>query len=373
MKILHIISRLTYGGAASLVAQWVSQLSRLGHDVEVCTIYTAGQFANMIESQGLLVHNFNFDPDARYKPSHKYDPRIVIKLAKLIMKGHYDIVHVHLFPTSLFVASVSLLTRGTAYITSEHNVYNRRRKSAVFKLLDSLIYQRYQAVIAVSDEVRKALVNWLPHLGEKVVVVPNAIELERFNFSKSQIIDARLSLGISKEDIVALFAGRLATAKGLDVLLNALPHVSKPNFKLLIAGSGPFEDEAKKQASNLVDNVIFVGLRDDIPLLLNVADMLILPSRWEGLPMILLEAMAARCPIITTPVGGIPEVITHNQTGWLVSPEDTRELAEGIETLACNSRLRSRLSHEAFNVVQKKFSVTTMVNKLTNVYYQTVQ
>ena len=373
MRILHVISRLTYGGAAALVTQWATYLQRTEHLVDVCTIYTKGQFAEQLERQGIKVYDMGLDPEGqRYHPRRKYDLRVLLPLARLVRSGSYDIVHAHLFPTTLFVASASFFAREPGYIFSEHNVFNRRRLFRMFKILDWAIYSRYAQIIAVSDQVGEALLRWLPGLEGKVQVVPNAVDPEHFRVPEEKVDHVRQELGIKEEDKVVLYAGRMQPAKGPDILLEALSYLPArdTSIRVLMAGNGPLEDTLRKQAANpsLDVKVTFLGLRTDLPVLLNLADLVVLPSRWEGLPMILLEAMAARKPVIATNVGGIPEVIEHGVSGWLVPAEDPPALARGIDLLLQSTGLCERLSNGAFQRVCARYSTEAAIKMLLDIY-----
>jgi len=363
MRILHVINSLRYGGAAALVAQWGEQFRVQGHQMDVCTIYLKGQFALDLERQGIPIYNL-----AR----RKYDFRVVLPLARLIRSGRYDAVHAHLFPTSLFVALASYLASGPRYIFSEHNVANRRRKNPVFKLLDWFIYRRFSQIISVSKVVRDSLLLWLPGLREKVCVIQNSVDPEHFSAPRSQIPYLRRQMGIAPEEFVILYAGRLAPAKGPDILLQAIS-LLPANFgpiKVLIAGEGPLEKTLRDQAatSSVDGRVDFLGLRKDIAHLLNLADLVVLPSRWEGLPMILLEAMAARRPVIATRVGGIPEVIQDGINGLLVDPEDPQALARTIVIALESPDLRRRLEVGARQTICTEYSVRHAVQSLFEIY-----
>lgn len=377
MRILQVISRLNYGGAAALVAQWSLRLKNLGHDVEVCTIYSGGQFSDVLQLNGIKVHNLGFDKkkETKYHPKHKYDPRIFLPLVNIIRSGRFDIVNAHLFPTSIFVGLTAAIVRKPTYIFTEHNVFNRRRRFGFFKPIDKLIYHNYDRIIAVSPEVCETLLIWLPKLKEKIFIVPNAIETTSYDaISKMQINSVRKDLGINSLERVILYAGRLHKAKGPDVLLDALLHLSKvgitPPIRVLVAGTGPMMNDLMKHAALFTSDVKidFLGLRTDIPVLLQLADLVILPSRWEGLPMILLEAMAAHKPIIATEVGGIPEVVQHNISAWLVQRENPRAIANGIDLLLNSMSLRNSLGEQAFKTVQNQFSIEVAVDKLLRIY-----
>jgi glycosyltransferase involved in cell wall biosynthesis len=374
LRILYVANCLARGGAEKVITEWATYLQQTEHHVDICTIYSKGHFADRLERQGIKIHNLALDPGIEtYRLRRKYHPRVILPLARLIRGGNYHIVHAHLFPTSLFVALASLFSNGQPYIFSEHNVFNRRRRFPFFKLLDRAIYRRYAQIVAVSDEVGQALWRWLPGLEEKIQVVSNAVDPAQFDIPDSEIRELRQTLNINPNDKIVLFVGRLKPVKGVDILLEALANLPPAEMpaRVLVVGDGPLKETLKKQAVDLglEKRVTFLGLRADIPLLLKLADLIVLPSRWEGLPMILLEAMAAQTPVLATPVGGIPEVIEHGKSGWIVPPEDSSALAEGMAHLLQSSYLRARLSNGAFQTLRAQYSTQVAVKKLLGIYY----
>jgi glycosyltransferase involved in cell wall biosynthesis len=373
MRILQVINRLDFGGAQSLLAQWATCLQCTEHHIDVCVLYSKGQFAQQLEDQGIKVYNLTLAPASEsYHPPNKYDLRMVSRLARVVREGNYDIVHAHLFPTSLFVALTSFLIPEPCYIVSEHNVFNRRRRFQFFKVLDAFIYQRYAQIVAVSSSVRKALLEWLPRLDNKVQVIVNAVDPGCFQADDVQLDQLRQELGINKDNKIIFYAGRLVPAKGIDILLEAFSNLARKDssVKILLAGDGPLKDILQKQTASLdlEKNVQFLGLRTDISQLLNIADIIVLPSRWEGLPMILLEAMAARKPILATRVGGIPEIIEHGKSGWLVPPENQQALAEAIALLLSSKELCQQLSDGALEKVSAQYSIKPIIQQLLESY-----
>ena len=375
LRILFVMNSLLPGGAESVVSQWATCLQQQGHTVEICTIYTKGPFAAPLEQRGIAVHNLALDPRIEtYNMRRKYDLRVVKRLRRLIDQGQYDVVHVHLFPASLFTALVSLLSRDQPYLFSEHSVHNRRRNLPLFKLVDRFIYSRYARVVTVSQEVCNTLTAWLPGYAKKIAVIPNAVDPARFEAAPAQVQQLRQNLGLGDREKIVLYAGRMEHPKGVDVLLEAVSHLNSGDLpmKVLIAGSGPLRPMLEQQAADLHLNgkVAFLGVRQDIPLLLNLADLAVLPSRWEGLPMVLLEAMAAKTALVATAVGGIPDVIEHEVSGWLVPPEEPLALARAIEHLLRADHLRQQLREKAFQRLCARYSPEAAISKLLTIYHQ---
>lgn len=374
MRILYVLPSLLHGGAEALVSQWARYLQAAGHEAEICTLYTAGPLALPLERLGIKVWNLNHDPGIeRYRLRRKYDPRLLRVLRGVIRSGSYEVVHAHLFPCLVYAALASLLERGPAYVYSEHSIWNRRRGVPLLKNLDRALYRRYHRILPVSEAVSKALRAWIPELDGRIRVVPNMVSSEQFAFSPQEKQEARRQLGLQENERVLLYAGRLVPAKGPDVLARALcqleGQLGQP-LRVLFAGEGPLKGEVRRACLSLPPNlkVDLLGNRGDIPLLLSIADAAALPSRWEGLPMFLLEAMASGTAILATAVGGIPEVIEHQASGWLVEPGDPGALAQGLAGLIEQRELCERLRDNALQVFQRRFSPQATMPRLLAVY-----
>lgn len=380
MRVLYVLPSLLTGGAESLVTQWTGLLASAGHEAAVCTLYTGGPFARRLEAQGVPLYNLNHDPGIeRYRLRRKYDPRLVSSLARLIRAGGFHIVHAHLFPSLLHAAFASYLAPGPAYLYSEHSVHNRRRRHRALRTLDRFLYGRFRRVLPVSKEVGAALGEWLPELHAKMQVVPNTINGAGELPGPEAAAALRSELGISEAELVVLYAGRLVPDKGPDVLLAAAAHLAQHvqhPVRFLLAGDGPLRAGLEAQARAISPagpvRVTCLGTRADLPALLALADVVALPSRWEGLPMFLLEAMAAGKPIVASAAGGILDGIEHDVSGWLVPPEDPAALARGLDCLLASSELRRRLGSGARRTFEERFSPEVAIQTLLGVYAQFV-
>ena len=356
ISVLEVINSLDCGGAESLLKNFVLQAkNNEGFNIDVCVLYSPpGIFQEELENVNIPIWNLGLN--------FKYDLSGIIKLITLIKKRKYNIVHVHLFPSNLFNAITSLfLPRDIKWIFSEHSIYNRRRSFKIFKILDSLIYSRYFKIICVSKQVQCALVKWLPCLKDKAIVIPNAVPLpDLSNYHLVKVYDI-------------LFIGRLVKAKGIDILLraiNILKNKYKKKLKVAIVGEGSSRKELEDLSVELEidEEVKFLGVRKDIEELMVSSKIFVLPSRWEGLPMVILEAMRMKMGIIATKVGGIPEVIEDGKEGILISSGDVDLLVKAINKLLDNKVFRKTLGFNAYKKVKEKYSIETYTKKILNLY-----
>lgn len=354
IKVLNVIDSLYAGGAESLLKNFLIESKKYkDFEVDILTLYNK-VFYTEINNYNIKYFSLNL--------SFKYDFTKIFHLVKLIKENNYDIVHVHLFPADIFGAIASLFfNKKPVFIFSEHNVYNRRRSIPLYKPIDRFVYSRYSKIICVSELVKKELNKYLPESKEKSVVIKNAV-LVRNELHRNNNFDWDI-----------LFVGRLEEAKGVDILLKAIHFLKTQNnleLKVAIVGSGSKKDEYENLSKQLGLNnsVKFLGLRNDIQALMQSSKIFVLPSRWEGLPMVILEAMANGIPIIATKVGGIPEVIKDGVNGLMVEKEDIAGLAEKIYRLLNDTLLQQILSKNAYETVKNNYSIEVYTKTLLGLY-----
>ncbi len=277
------------------------------------------------------------------------------------------IFHAHLtWPLAckyaLFAAG---LARVPAIVATEHcfveMAYTRsmRLKQRVF----AAGIHRY---VAVSHTLASRLSQTFRIPAHKLRVVLNGIPSARFDRPANGVLRAALS-GATQRPIILTIA-RLDRQKGQCYLLQAASRI--PEALFVLAGDGPDRARLEAQARELgvYNRIVFLGHRQDIPDLLAACDVFVLPSLWEGLPLAVLEAMAAGRPVIATEVDGTGEAVTHGETGLLVPPADPAALADAIRTILCDSQLAQRLAAAGQSRAWRDFSVETMVGRITDIY-----
>ncbi len=200
------------------------------------------------------------------------------------------------------------------------------------------------------------------------MVIANGVDVNRFRpRSVGEEADAPVRF---------IYVGRLEPVKGVDLVLqaatllrSALPG-GAPAWSLTLAGDGSQRAalEAQAHALGLADRVRFLGTRQDVANLLSSNDVLVLPSRWEGMPNVALEAMACGLPVIATAVGGTPEVVAHRETGILVPPEQPLALAQAMAVLLADASLREKMGQAGRRRVETEFSIDTAVARTEALY-----
>jgi len=358
IKVLNLIDSLYAGGAESLLARFALEARK--HEnfrIDILTLYRRGFFEEELKVKGISVSCLNL--------SFKYDFSKIFLLRRILEEGEYDLLHVHLFPADIFSAIASLLVKKPRLIFSEHSVYNRRRSIKLYKFIDRFVYSRYCKIVCVSDLVKAELDRYLPQVASKSVVIKNAVEVQDFPDTLNKSYDI-------------IFVGRLEKAKGVDVLLRAIQLLEKNrslNLKVAIVGDGSQRDYLKNMVRDLEikSKVEFLGVREDVSELMRSSKIFVLPSRWEGLPMVILEAMANKVPIIASAVGGIPEVISDGIHGLLIEPDNWDVLASRIELLLNDASLRKKLSENAFERVLSDYSIKEYCKNMLKLYEEVLK
>ncbi len=203
----------------------------------------------------------------------------------------------------------------------------------------------------------------------KTAIIPNAIDLERFQC----VSPADLTpWGIPAGSRVLITIGRLEHQKGIDVLLDSASQLiaKYQDVHFLVVGDGPDQARLKSQAQTLgiAEHVHWAGQRNDVPELLTASTALVLPSRWEGMPNVVLEAMAAGKPIVATRVEGVAELVTPGVNGWLVAPERPQLLAEAIDRLLTDNSVIFSMGRESQRIVGEKFTIDQFVENYVQMF-----
>lgn len=221
-------------------------------------------------------------------------------------------------------------------------------------------------IIAVSEAVKARYAEDLRIPARKLIVVRNGIRVPRSGPTPNPALRAELVRG--RPDYVVLTPARLHEQKGHAILLAAAVQV--PDATFVLAGEGPLRAALEQQAHDLgvAQRCVFLGHRSDVPDLLAAADLLVLPSLFEGLPVSVLEAMAAERPVVATAIGGTDEAVTHELNGLLVPPGDPAALAAAIHRVRVDPALAHRLAAAGRGRLEREFSSATTAREVMKVY-----
>ena len=237
--------------------------------------------------------------------------------------------------------------------------------------LDRLTAPLADRVICVSQEVAQFASGVIGLPASKLIVIPNSIDPARFESLPTQT-QARHHYNLPEQALIIGAIGRPRPVKGYSILLQSFGMIvsSNPIARLFFVGDGPDKKDLMDQAalSNLSEHVIFLSDQEDIPGLLPALDILAIPSLYEGMPNVALEAMAAGLPVVGTRVGGTPEVIIDGETGLLVPASDAWALAGALLRLIENPELRQRFGQAGRKRVCEHFSQQSLRVRTENLY-----
>lgn len=360
ISVCHLLPALPAHGAEQLLLDIVRHADRDRVCLSVCLISELGPLVGEFEALGI--------PVAFLPKKSRMDFSVIFRLASFWRKNHVDLVHTHLFTADLWGRLAGLLSRvpivSTSHTTSDPNI------GRLGRWLDRILDRRNNAVICVSEAVRRYRIEEAGFDPKKLHLIENGIDLGRFDRKASRDeMEARLKLPSGFR--WAVIVGRLVPLKGHCFLLDALALLAAdfPDLGLLIAGDGEEEAALRAQvdALGLSSRVVFLGLRRDIPDILGISETMVLPSSREGLPIVLLEAMAAALPVVVTSVGGIPEVVAEEETGLFVTQEPS-SIAAALRTLLENPARSRSMGKKGRQLIEERFDIRTVARRYESLY-----
>ncbi len=285
---------------------------------------------------------------------------------KLKRRFCFDIIHAHMACPAGFVAILlGIIFRKPVIVTVHGSDIHTFPKYFSLKRLILFTLKRAHAVIAVSQSLKDSVMK-MGYFRNKVFVIHNGTSHDIF--SPIDKIKVRRSLNLSVYGKIILFIGNLIQIKGIDVLLHAFASMREKNHSnLIIIGKGELEFRLKALARDLCIETWthFIGFQkhNEIPLWLNACDVFCLPSRNEGFPTVIVEALSCGRPVVATKVGGIPEAVINDTLGILVEPDNTEELA-----IALDKAIEKEWDYQSIAIYGKRFSWNTIAEKYCKLY-----
>ncbi len=339
-RIAMLTPTLLMGGLERVVCDLALALRDQGYECAVFVTHRLGMYADKLRTSGIQVADCR-DP----RPRIRGYPRTLLKR---LWEFRPHIVHAHSGSWLPAVVAKSV-QRSFQLVFTDHGRY--RPEPARRAVVQRQLERRTDRLITVSAELATYLRDYL-RLPSLPTVIENGIDISPYCVPKPETRDAlRDKWGVSPEDVLAIWVGRFEPVKNLPGLLWAVATATGevPNLKLGLIGKGHFEQDVRRHASALgmEDRVVFLGFRDDVADCLAAADLFVLASHSEGIPISLLEALASGLPVVSTAVGGIPEVLGAPAAGRLVPAGDMERLAEALVTVAANPMLRTELGTRA--------------------------
>ncbi len=364
INVLWLIKGLGSGGAENLLVSAARHLNRDRFNYSAAYFLPwKNQLVDDLEATGM--------PVACLNQRMSLDPRPLISLTRKLRRDHTDILHAHLPYSGIVGRLASKLTPVKSVVYSEHNVWERYHRITHFA--NKMTFRWNDAVIAVSENVEQSIragtnINGRMNLG----TIANGVDVDQLNLISKDPGWLKAELGIPAENkIVVNVANFTPKKRHIDLLKAARKTVAEqPATSFVLVGQGPILDETRAAAAEmgLEGNVYFTGLREDAREIIAAADLFVLSSQFEGMPISVLEAMGTRTPVLSTRVGGLPEMIVAGEEGMLVEPGNPEILADSIVSLLGDEPLRRSLADRAFARVRDEFDVRNMVRKIEQLY-----
>lgn len=332
------------------------------------------EFDLHVRARDLGVESF-YTIDERFK----FDIGALKQLLRLLREKQIDIFHAHCYKSDLYGLILSRYHK-MKLVTTAHGplatfkffwASKNWRVRYLYDQLDLRLLRYYDLVLMVSDTMRD-IIGRFGVDPQRMIWIRNAIDSRYFRRSSQPDQEFRASLGIPPGATVIGAVGRLNGEKDYPNLLGAAKLLlqRRNDLHFVVAGKGELEQELRDLAAQLgvVDRVKFIGHFHDVRKVFELMDLYVLSSTREGLPNTVLEAMAMGIPIVSTDVDGVKEAVTHDREALLVPPQDSAQLAHGIERMLDDAELRQRLARNAREKVESQFSFAHRTRVIEDLY-----
>jgi len=360
-----------------LLLPLIDRLGKEGYNVQVAT--SPGGDTEQLRKDGYIINTV--DIGRRIRPVANL--KAIFALRRLIKREKFDIVHVH-SPLAAMLGRIAAKMAGAAtVIYTAHGFYfhenmtkwKRRCIVCVEKILGRMCTD---ILLLQSAEDRKTAIKEGISLPQNAVWISNGIDINKFT-PREPDEQLREAFGIKKEDKVVGFAGRIVREKGIEELVKAVAVVKErvPSVKLLIVGDtlGSDRDAGAKEIikrviteNDLKENVIFAGLRNDMPQVYALLDVFVLPSYREGMPRSILEAMACGKPVVATDIRGSREEVVDGTTGKIVPPGEVKPLAFAIRAILTDKEMALKMGSAGRKSVEAEFNEEMVLDKEMEIY-----
>ena len=362
IKVVQIVPMLGPGGAERVAVDLVSGLDRQRFEVALISIWRriGCELEQTLDNCKVRVEYLG--------KGWGFDGRTYHRLHRVLREYRPDIVHTHLQVLRYALPSLLLLK----HMSSLHTVHNLAEREIEPR---ARCIQRYAlnhgvVPVAVSEEVAHSLKQL--YGVQRCRVIPNGIPTQHYSRPQITRSEWRAKEGFRADQVLFVCVARFAAQKNHALLLKAFAQgpASDPNAHLVLVGEGDLREQLEGQAKELglSGKVHFLGLRSDIADLLNAMDVFVLSSDWEGNPLSVMEAMASGLPVVSTAVGGVPDLLANGKEGFLERPEDAKGLAKSMDFLLSSPETRKSMGAAAARRAKENFDVSRMVHAYEHLY-----
>ena len=349
MRILHIIWHLGQGGAQTYLLNLL-KLQVADPDIQVELLVFEDRTELSEEFESLVAVNYLHIMNGR-------NPLDFFKIVSALKSSTYDLIHSH---SNALLLNMALQFVGQPVVFTEHG-----GKLLGGRWVDQLAYKlfarRFNVIIAISNEMARLMRATVPSLADRVEVVYNGVDIERIQTARSCAVQDYWPNSEMQPFTIGVI-GRLDDQKGIDLFIDTAKELCKrrSDAQFVIVGDGSLRAQLEQQARSLVDNnkLFFTGYRSDALSILKTMDVFLFTSKYEPFGLVITEAMVALVPVVAANIkGAVPELIDNGKTGLVVEGANIPELAESVDRLLDNERLRSEVKSKAFAAVSERFTM----------------
>jgi glycosyltransferase involved in cell wall biosynthesis len=367
IKVVHIVPMLSPGGAERVAVHIVRGLNRQRYEPTVIS-YTRRldcELDHLLDKAGIGVRYLGKKPG--------FDYRMYYRLPPVLQECQPDIVHTHLHVLR-YALPYLLWHKDVSVLHTVHNLADREIEPGM-RWMQGYALRHGVVPVAVAQEVAFSMEGLYNVQGCRVI--PNGIPTESYANPHTRPKEWRAREGFGQDDVLFVCVARFAPQKNHELLLKAFAQgpAADERAKLVLVGDGMLGEKLQQQARELciAHRVHFIGLRTDIPDVLGATDVFVLSSDWEGNPLSVMEAMASGLPIVSTAVGGVPDMFEDGRHGFLVRVGDVGALSRSMSALLGDSVKRKRFGAAAAQRAREKYDVSAMVHAYEEIYEQLVE
>ncbi len=361
IKMMYVLTGLHTGGAETLLRDLLRKLDRERFEPIIVSIVPVGKIGKEIKQAGDKVVTLNI--------KKKWNFLLMFwSFLSLIKREKPQIIHAHLFHAIFLTRLVKLFNKKIKIISTIHNEnIGGRSREVILRITGGLS----NVTNTISQRVSQIMINKKAVKKNKIITIFNGIDPEKFYPDPEKGQEIKKELNIEDNSPVLISVGRLTRAKGFFYLIKVVKKLRDKylDIVLLVLGEGEEREKLEKQVRDLglENNVFLLGNKSNVNDYLNTADIFVSSSLWEGLPTVILEAMACQLPVVATDVGGTREMVKEACSGFLIEPENPQVLSDKIDRLL-SSPQKEKMGEQGREVVKGEFSLETMVDNYQKLY-----
>jgi glycosyltransferase involved in cell wall biosynthesis len=356
-RLLILDTELEMGGKEKLLYQFIERTDPNRFRIAVCCLRPGGYYRERIRALGVPFY------DGLLR--HRYDALAFRSLAQIIRSERTEIIETFAHPNTVIFSFLARQQKMVERVVVSYHATGSAYNERVLARYIVPLLRRMDAHLAVAESQKRYLVGVEGLPERRVRVIYNGVDTERYRpATPDERAAARRALGVPGAGVVLMVVGSLKPVKGIDVLIRAAAPIlrARADTRLVLVGDGPDRDALRALAGEcgVAGSVVFAGVRDEIEVVLRAADTLVLSSRSEALPTVVIEAMACALPVVATRVGGVPELVEPEKSAILVPPDDEAALRAALRRVADSPDLRRALGARGRETAVSRFRLERM-------------